>query len=162
MVTTAGTSVTMSVSSGTLKGTTTTATNALGRAIFNALSETMAGTYTLLATGAGLNATSRTFVVSANLASRLTFVVQPAGTTVGGNLGVVTVQVDDAFGNPIAGQTVTHHRLAATLTGVKVGGDGRLGRRDLQQPVGEPGRHVHADRLRRRQDGDVESVHDHG
>ena len=161
VVTTAGTQVTMGISSGTLKGTTTAATNALGRAIFNTLTETMAGTYTLQATGAGLSATSHTFVVSANTASRLTFLVQPAAATVGGNLGLVTVQVDDAFGNPIAGQTVTITG-STDLDRREVGGDGRLGRRDLQQPVGEQERHVHADRLRRRQDGDVEPVHDHG
>ncbi len=118
VVTTPGTIVTMSVSSGTLKGATTMATNAQGRAIFNSLSETTAGMYTLLAAGAGLTATSRTFVVSANVASRLTFMVQPASTTAAGNLGVVTVQVDDAFGNPIAGQTVTITG-STTLTGVK-------------------------------------------
>ena len=118
VVTTAGTQVTMGISSGTLKGTATAATNTLGRAVFNTLTETTAGTYTLQATGAGLSATSNTFVVSANTASRLTFLVQPAAATVGGNLGLVTVQVDDSFGNPLVGQTVTITG-STTLIGVK-------------------------------------------
>ncbi len=118
-VTTAGTQVTMTVSAGTLNGTLTAGTNALGRAIFNSLSETMAGTYSLLAAGAGLDATSQSFVVSAGAASRLTFLVQPAGTTVGGNLGTVTVQADDSFGNPVMGQTLTITGSMSTLTGVK-------------------------------------------
>ena len=67
----------------------------------------------------GRDGTSRSFVVPATAASHLTFMVQPAGATVGGNLGMVTVQVDDAFGNPIPGQTVTITGSATTLTGAK-------------------------------------------
>ncbi len=119
VVTTAGTPVTMTISSGTLKGNTTAVTSSLGRATFNTLSATTVGTYTLIASGAGLNGTSRSFVVLAGAPSALTFLVRPAGATVGGNLGTVTVQVNDAFGNPIAGQIVTITVSKNVLTGTK-------------------------------------------
>ncbi len=120
VVTTAGTRVTLSISSGTLRGATTAVTNGLGRATFNALFETVAGTYTLQASSGYVSATSQTFVVMPNLASHVTFVAQPAGASVGGNLGMVTVEVDDAYGNAIANQLVIVSLNSRTvLNGVK-------------------------------------------
>ncbi len=114
VVTTAGTPVTVAVSSGVLKGTTTASTVSSGRAIFNTLSETTAGTYSFLATSGSLTATSRSFVVTPGSSRRLTFLVQPAAAQVAGNLGAVTVQVDDAYGNPITGQTVSVYLTTST------------------------------------------------
>ena len=93
----------------------------------------------------------------------MTFVAQPVGTSVGGNLGTVTVEVEDTYGNVLVGQVVTIALAGsrAVLNGVKsamtdAAGDATFSSLSLN---GE--RHVHADRDRCRQGGDVEPVHDH-
>ena len=116
-ITTAGVSVTMSVSSGTLNGTTTATTNAQGKAIFTTLSATVAGTLSLQGSSGTLTATSQNFAVSPGAVRQLAFIVQPNGTTPGSNLGMVTVQVLDAFGNPIIGQAVSITAAPAILSG---------------------------------------------
>ncbi len=116
-VTTAGTSVTVSTSSGAvLGGTTTATTTAQGRASFSGLSETLAGTYTLQATDGTLTGQSNAFVISAGPVSALTFVFEPNDSSVGGNLGTVMVQVNDANSNPLTGQTVSISLTGATTS----------------------------------------------
>ena len=75
---------------------------------------------------------------------------------------MVTVQVDDAFGNPIAGQTVTITGSASTLTGSRsvvtdTSGDAIFS----SLSVSRSGTFT-LTALRRRQAGDIESVHDNG
>lgn len=93
----------------TLSGTATH--NAIaGVATFNDLSLNKTGTgYTLTASdGALTGAISSTFNIAAGAAAKLAFVVQPSSATA--NVAIapaVTVQVQDALGNPVAASGVT-------------------------------------------------------
>ena len=104
----ATTSVTIAIGtnggSGTLGGTTTVAA-VKGIATFSNLSISAAGTgYTLAATATGLTgATSAGFNVTA-AAAKLVFTVPPSNTNVGASIiPAVTVAIEDATGNIVAG-----------------------------------------------------------
>ena len=112
-VPTATTAVTLALAanpgSGTLSGTVT-ASAVNGVATFSTLSVDKAGAgYTLGATGGGLTgATSSAFTVAAGAAARLSFTVQPAGTTAGQALApAVQVAVTDALGNAVTSATTS-------------------------------------------------------
>jgi hypothetical protein len=134
----AGTSVTVSLTTpagATLSGTTTAVTNSSGVATFSGLSVDKAASYTLTAVSSGLtSATSNSFTISA--AAAASFVI--TSTAVSGtasaaaNLGPITVQQRDAFGNSVTagagGRVVTLTSnstgaavFAATLNGTAVG-----------------------------------------
>jgi uncharacterized repeat protein (TIGR03803 family) len=108
VVTSNTSNVTLAVASGpgTLGGTTTVAA-VNGVAIFNSLSIATVGTYTIKATdGALTSATSSSFTVSAAAASKLAFAQQPTNVTAGSTISPsVTVQIEDASGNVVTGNT---------------------------------------------------------
>ena len=102
------TQVTLTLSSNTLNGTLTqTAVN--GVATFADLSIDTVGTgYTLTASSSPAFAqdTSAAFNIGAGAASKLAFVQQPSDSTAGVAISpAVTVQVQDAFGNPVTTDT---------------------------------------------------------
>ena len=85
----------------TLNNFATTATTTTGLAAFNGLSVNTMGTYTMTASGAGLNVTSTSFVISPAAVATISFVNQPGTTNAGNVIGPVTAQAVDAFGNPV-------------------------------------------------------------
>jgi adhesin/invasin len=100
-----------------LSGTTTQPTNGSGLAVFAGLSESQAGTYTLLATASGFSsATSNLFTIAAGAPG----VVQATGGTPQTTViltafgHALQATVTDAVGNPLTGVTVT---FAAPPTG---------------------------------------------
>jgi hypothetical protein len=105
LVTTSTANVTVAIGTnpggGTLSGTATVAAVG-GIASFSTLSIDKAGTgYTLGATSGNLTgATSSPFNISAAAASKLVWTTQPTNTVVALPIGIVRVQVTDAFGNP--------------------------------------------------------------
>ncbi len=113
----AGTAVSLSLSSGKLNGTATVRTNASGQAIFN-LSETMAGTYTLQASVAGLAViSSNSFTVQAAAAARISLVSQPPTRVSAGQSFSVVVMVTDRFGNLVGGS-----KISLSLSSGQLGG----------------------------------------
>jgi hypothetical protein len=119
-VTTAGISVSLTISTnpggGTLSGTTTAPTNSSGVATFTSLSINTAGVgYQLTATSTGLtSATSTTFTVSTGPAAALAFTTSPTASFAGRNFyDQPVVQVVDTGGNPVTTSTAT---VTLTLT----------------------------------------------
>ena len=112
-VATAGTTITISLTSGTgtLSGTASQVTNGSGLATFNDLSIDLAGSKQLTAASAGLtSAVSNAFSVTAAVATKLAYVQQPTDAVAGATITpAVTVQLEDAGSNPvsIAGTTIT-------------------------------------------------------
>lgn len=95
---------------GTLNGTTTATTNSSGTATFTDLAITgAAGGRTLDFTAPGLTkATSTLITIGAGGATKLAFGVQPTNTAAGSAISpAVTVLVQDASGNTVAGATNT-------------------------------------------------------
>ncbi len=85
-----GTTVTITLSTGTLTGVTTAVTNGSGVATFNGLSVGTAGTYTLSATASGATtAMSSSFTITAP-APTVTAVNPNSGTTSGGTSVIIT------------------------------------------------------------------------
>jgi len=106
---------------GTLSGTTTVAAVA-GVATFSNLSINKSGVgYTLSAAqGALTGATSSSFNISAGAAAQLAFNVQPSTSTVGYPIApAVTVQVQDAYGNAVIGDSST---VTLAMNGGTLGG----------------------------------------
>ncbi|MBP7678399.1 MAG: hypothetical protein KBB14_18995, partial [Thermoanaerobaculia bacterium] len=109
----AGTTVTLSLTSGTgaLSGTTSQLTNASGLATFNDLSVDTAGPKQLTAASAGLTSVvSNTFSITSATATQVAFVQQPTDALASATIApAVTVQLRDAASNPvaIAGTTIT-------------------------------------------------------
>lgn len=109
---------------GTLSGTLTATTNALGEATFAGLSINKAGAgYSLLASSPGYaGAVSTGFTVTPAAASKLV-ITNPASiagiASASANIGPITVERQDAYGNPVTtgSTTVT---LASNSTGTKV------------------------------------------
>ena len=96
----AGTTVSINVASGTLGGTKTATTNASGVATFSLVSTTIACLYSFIASAAGSSsATSSSFTVNPAATTKLTFLSQPIGTTVGSSFGSITVKATDTYGN---------------------------------------------------------------
>jgi hypothetical protein len=110
---------------GTLSGTTSATTDDTGVARFTGLSlGKTGGGYTLVATSAGLaSATSPAFVITAGAAATFAFTTAAVSGSASdaANLGPVTVQLRDAFGNvaiaPAGGVPLV---LASTSTGAAV------------------------------------------
>src|SRR5262245_34172832 len=109
------------VGTGVLTGGGATATDANGIATFGAVSVDLAGSKQLSATSGALTpATSAAFTVSAAAAATVTFEVQPSDVVAGATITpAVQVKVADAFGNGVAGESVS---LALVGTGVLTGG----------------------------------------
>ncbi len=99
-----GTSVTMSLASGTgtLLGTTRRTTGSAGAAAFDDLSFDAPGDKTLTASSSGLQAASTsTITVAAGTPARLAFLVQPSSSRAGTEISPAPqVQVQDSQGNP--------------------------------------------------------------
>ena len=152
--------VTMTVSSGTLNGTTTFTTNPSGLATFSNLSVPNGGLQTLTATSGSASATSNPFAVT-DASDLLSFTTQPQNSTAGSSLGPVTVMLTDPNGVPLPGVTLYVTSSASTLNGTKTGVSNAAGPGDLQHADGQPCRQVHPvgtfDRHSRQA---VESVHD--
>lgn len=125
----AGTSVTLAIGTspggGTLSGTLTALTNSSGVATFAGLSINKAGVgYTLIATSSGLtSATSAAFTITASAAAKFVITSAPVSglASASANLGPITVQEQDAFGNAVAtpggGTAVT---LSSNSAGTRV------------------------------------------
>jgi hypothetical protein len=120
----AGVSVSVTIASGTgsLGGTTTVNTDALGRATFSDLAITgTAGSYTLQFSSTGLTpVTSTAIVLSAGPASQLSITTQPSATATQ-NVAFArqpVIQLRDSGGNPVnqAGVTVTAELASGTGT----------------------------------------------
>lgn len=128
-VPTAGISVTTAIGAnpgaGTLSGTASALTNSSGVATFPGLSINKAGVgYTLTAASSGLTpATSTPFTVTAAAASKfvITSTAGSAFASATANLGPISVQRQDAFGNPVnapaGGSVVT---LSSNSTGTRI------------------------------------------
>ncbi|HEY6109621.1 MAG TPA: Ig-like domain-containing protein [Gemmatimonadales bacterium] len=107
-VTTATTSISLAIGNnptgGTLSGTNPVAA-VNGVAAFSNLSIDKNGSgYSLVATAGGLaGATSTPFNIATGGATKLAFIVQPAGTTGGATLSPVQVEIQDAGGNRVGG-----------------------------------------------------------
>ena len=103
--------VTLTLSSGHFAGGSATAVAqaSAGLASFSGLAVNVAGSYTLAATDAALSgASSTSFAVNPASAAALAFVQQPSAATAGAAIApAVTVQVVDAFGNRVVGDSST-------------------------------------------------------
>ncbi len=119
-VTTTGTSVSMTLASGTgvLSGTLTRSTSS-GVATFNNLSINLIGSKTVRATSGSLTAAvSNTFTITPGPAKKLAFVQQPTNAPAGTTISpAVTVQVRDSLGNNVAGSGVTITMVLSSGTG---------------------------------------------
>jgi hypothetical protein len=127
LVPVAGVPVTLSLGNnpgaGTLSGTVTASTNLLGVATFSNLSIDKAGTgYSLTATSSGLApASSGAFSITPAAAKTLQITTAPVSGTASAtaNLGPITVQRVDAFGNLVtAGNLAVGLSSSASGTGV--------------------------------------------
>ncbi len=109
------------VGTGTLTGGGALATDASGLVTFSALSVDVVGNKQLSASSGALTpATSASFTVSAATASALTFEVQPSNVVASATMSpAVQLKVADAFGNGVAGQSVS---LALVGSGALSGG----------------------------------------
>jgi PKD repeat protein len=118
-VTNASGAITLTISSGTLGGTTTVAA-VNGVAAFNTLTVSAAGTYTLTATSTGLTAaTSNSFTVSAGKPTHLVFTLQPLDAQSGiAFTRAVTVSILDASNNLVA----SNAQVALTASGGNLSG----------------------------------------
>ena len=87
---------------------TTATTGCDGRATTPATANTIAGAYTVTAAVTGV-ATPAAFNLTnlAGAAANLTYVTQPANSTAGSPIVPVTVQLTDAYNNPIGGASIT-------------------------------------------------------
>lgn len=89
-----------------LNGTLTIAAQD-GEVVFSGVNLTQTGTYTISATDGSLPAaTSRSFTIIPGAAASLSISQQPVGTTAGQDIPLA-VQVEDSFGNPVDGTSVT-------------------------------------------------------
>ena len=126
IVTTSGTTVTLTPSVGSFSGLSPTTTS--GVAAFSALSTTTAGSYTVTASSTGLtSAVSSSFTVNPAAPSKVVFTTAPPTTgTAGSNLTSFAVSVEDTYGNVETGSN-TGNADVINLT-VATGRAHRLGR----------------------------------
>ena len=132
-------------------GTTPIITNGAGQAIFSDMTEDTAGTFTLSASVTGLtSATSSPFAITAAAPATITFVSQPTSGPVASNLGPVTVNVADQFGNKVTTGSVSMSISSGSLSG-RYRGDDQFGwPGGVQRSVGVfRRRRSHADRYGR-------------
>ena len=131
-VTTAGISISVALvtpPNGVLSGTLTRLTDATGVATFNDLSMTLAGSFTLPATSAGLANANGSFAVSNAARAQLAVTVQPPNLVAGvtpaasGNTAAqsLNVAVQDQFGNVVF-TDVTDVTIALAQTGATLSG----------------------------------------
>ena len=115
----------------TLSGTATALTNSSGVATFSGLSVDKAANYTLTATSSGLtSATSSSFTITAAAAAKfvITSTAVSGAASATANLGPITVQEQDAFGNPVNAPvggttvTVTSNSTGTTTFSATLGG----------------------------------------
>ena len=99
IVTTSGTTVTLTPSVGSFSGSVPPTTS--GVATFSVLSTTTAGSYTVTASSTGLtSAVSSSFTVNPAAPSKVIFTTAPPTTgTAGSNLTSFAVSVEDTYGN---------------------------------------------------------------
>ncbi len=107
----------------TLSGTLTANTDANGVATFGSLSlDRVATGYTLVATSTSLtSATSGFFAVTAATGAKFVITTAPVSgaASATATLGPITIERQDAFGNPVTGAAATVN-LASTTTGTPV------------------------------------------
>ncbi len=120
-VTSYATAITAAETSGGYLNATTsaqTATPSSGVASFSGLYVTNAATVTLIFTGSGVSsATSAGINVSAAPVSKLAFTTAPATVAAGAASGTITVQRQDAFGNPNTTEATRSVTLSSTSSG---------------------------------------------
>ena len=95
---------------GRLGGTTTVTTGATGLAAYTDLTITVAGSYTLQATTDGVSATSAPFSITPATSGQTITAVDGSGQSAQVNTafgGLLRALVQDSFGNPVSGATVT-------------------------------------------------------
>lgn len=103
---TAAITLALTLSADATLGGTVTVNAVNGLATFGDVSVSTSGDYSLTAASAGLTSvTSTSFVIRPRPATRLAFVAQPVKTEVGSSLGTVTVELQDATGARVTGQT---------------------------------------------------------
>ncbi len=103
-----GQSVTLTLTgSGTLTGVLTATTDSSGVATFSGLSLDLIGTKTLTATAGAVTEPSNPITVTADSATTVAFLTQPPNSILIGNTFGTVVAVQDVFGNPVSGQSVT-------------------------------------------------------
>jgi len=96
---TSNVAIAVSAGSGSLSGTAT-ANASSGVATFSGLSITKADTYALSVTDSSLTAaTTGSFTISPDVASKLAIVNGPSGITAGNSLSAITVAVEDQYNN---------------------------------------------------------------
>jgi uncharacterized repeat protein (TIGR03803 family) len=122
------TNVTLAIFSGPtgakLLGTTTVQASG-GVASFNNVAVDKVGSYSLIASGAGVrgSATSNSFTVTVGPAAQLAFTTQPSNTLGADTLTNVVVAVEDAYGNVVTGDNSS---VTLTLNAAASGGGGVL------------------------------------
>ncbi len=89
-------------------GTTTLVSDANGQAVFNDLViNTAADNYQLFFTATGASANTTSFEISNAPADNISITTQPSETVAGAAIsGPPLVSVEDAFGNPVSGETI--------------------------------------------------------
>jgi hypothetical protein len=104
---------------------TTTVQAAGGVANFNNVAVDKAGSYRLIASGAGVRgtATSNSFTVTVGLAAQLAFTTQPSDTLGADTMANVVVVVEDAYGNVVTGDNSS---VTLSLNAAASGGGGVL------------------------------------
>jgi sugar lactone lactonase YvrE len=104
---------------------TTTVQAVGGVAGFNNLAVDKAGSYSLIASGAGVRgtATSNSFTVTVGPATQLAFTTQPGNTPGAETMADVAVAVEDAYGNVVTGDNSS---VTLTLNVAASGGGGVL------------------------------------
>jgi hypothetical protein len=122
LVTGGSTQVALAVSGpGSFTASSTTAPSVNGVATFFLLTFTTPGSYTLTASAPNLaSVNSVPLTVTAGNPSRLVWMGTPSGTTAGQTLAPVTVEVFDAYGNPVINsnmQVTVASSVPGTLSG---------------------------------------------
>ena len=110
----AGVSLDLTSGTGTLSGTTTSSTNASGKATFSNLSIDKTGSKQITASSGGLTVASTSFSVTPGAAATIAFTQQPSNAVAGATITPpVTIQVLDASGNLV---TTSSAPVTLTLT----------------------------------------------
>ena len=119
-----GQTVTLTLTgTGTLSGVLTATTDSAGVATFSGLSFDLIGTKGLKATAGAVTETSNPIAVAAAAVNSVGFLTQPPNSNFIGNTFATVVAVQDVFGNPVVGQSVTLSlngtgTLSGTLTAI--------------------------------------------
>jgi sugar lactone lactonase YvrE len=116
VVTTSSVSITATITGpgGYSQLVTGTAVSGVASLSLSSLALNTAGTYTVTTSSTGLTSASSTVLVTAGTASQLITSAVPATVAVGGNLGTLGVEIEDAFGNVV---TTSSAAVTVTITG---------------------------------------------